>query len=301
VVIAVMGAAGNVGSKVADFLLRAGQEVRVLQHTRELTELRKRGAEVLTGDAMNVEALRGFFAGALAALVLLPENVADPSFAENRSTMSRVIRDALRASGIGYVVALSTVGADRADAPGPPAGLHEFERRLAELDEVNVLVLRSAAYMDYILASLPMIRAQRINGSAVKADVRFPMVATKDVAREAADRLARRDFAGHEVKLLLGPEDVTMGQATRAIGARIGMQDLPYMEFPFEGVKSALVGAGMSEQVAGLLVDMQLALNEGRYFEGVRRTPESATPTRLEDFLSEALPQGRMDEKEDAR
>jgi hypothetical protein len=46
----------------------------------------------------------------------------------------------------------------------------------------------------------------------------------------------------------------------------------------------------MSEQVAGLIVDMQLALNDGRCFEGVERAPEWANTTRLEDFLGEALP-----------
>jgi hypothetical protein len=46
----------------------------------------------------------------------------------------------------------------------------------------------------------------------------------------------------------------------------------------------------MSEEVAALLVDMQLAVNEGRYYEGVRRTAGSTTPTRLEDFLATALP-----------
>jgi len=288
-VIAVMGAAGNVGSKVADGLLEAGEEVRALQHARDLTDLKRRGAEVVSGDAMSVDDLREFFDGAVAALVLLPENMADRSFAENRKVMSLVIRDALRASGVGHVVALSTVGAALADAPGPPGGLHGFERDLAEL-ETNVLVLRSAAYMDYLLAAVPMIQAQKVNGSAVDADVRFPMVATQDVAREAAARLRRCDFSGHEVKLLLGPEDVTMAEATKAIGARLGMPDLPYVEFPPDGVKGSLVGAGMSEEVAGLLVDMQLALNERRYFEGVRRTPESTTPTRLEDFLATALP-----------
>jgi hypothetical protein len=45
----------------------------------------------------------------------------------------------------------------------------------------------------------------------------------------------------------------------------------------------------MSEEVASLLVGMQLALNQGRYFEGVRRTAETATPTRLEQFLKTAL------------
>lgn len=299
--IAVMGAAGNVGSKVADLLLQAGNEVRVLKHFRDLTDLRERGADIVTGDALNVEDLRAFFAGVSAALVLLPENVADPSFVENRATISGAIRDALRAEGVSHVVALSTVGAERADAPGPPGGLHIFEQDLGKLEAANLLMLRSAAYMDYLLAALPMIRGQKVNGSGVRADVRIPMVATEDVAREAAERLKKRDFIGHEVKLLLGPEDVTMTQATQAMGKRLGMPDLPYLEFPSDEVKGALLGAGMSEQVAGLLVDMQLALNEGRYFVGVRRTAESATPTRLEDFLDQALSEAAMEKKETYR
>jgi uncharacterized protein YbjT (DUF2867 family) len=297
--IAVMGAAGNVGSKVADLLLRSGEDVRALQHTRELGGLRERGAEVVAGDAMKLEDLRAFFDGALSALVLLPENLADPAFVENRTAMSRAIVDALRAAGVGHVVALSTVGAALADAPGPPWGLHEFERDLRELEAVDVLMLRSAAYMDYLLFGLPSIRAQKVNGSAVEAEVRFPMVATQDVAREAAERLVRRDFTGHEVRLLLGPEDVSMAEATRAIGARLGIPELPYVQFPPQDVKGALIGAGMSEQVAGLLVDQQLALNEGRYFQGVRRTPETSTPTRLEDFVAQALPEDAARDEEE--
>ncbi len=299
--ISVMGPAGNVGSKVADLLLNAGEQVRALEHDRELTELRERGAEVVPGDAMSVEDLRALFDGAVAALVLLPENVADPVFVENRAAMSHAIRDALRATAVGHVVALSTVGAARADAPGPPGGLHRFERDLAELD-ANVLVLRSAAYMDYLLAALPMIQAQKVNGSAIKADVRFPMVATQDVAREAAERLRQRDFSGHEAKLLLGPEDITMAEATKAIGARLGMPDLPYLEFPPDDVRGALQGAGMSAQVAGLIVDMQLALNRGGYFEGVQRAAESTTATRLEDFVAQALPdEAEMRDKDEDR
>jgi hypothetical protein len=89
-----------------------------------------------------------------------------------------------------------------------------------------------------------------------------------------------------------------MAEATQAIGKRIGMPDLAYVEFPPEGVKSALLGAGMSEQVAGFMVDMQLALNEGLYFRGVRRTEESTTPTGLEDFLSRALSDESMEKEE---
>jgi uncharacterized protein YbjT (DUF2867 family) len=287
--IAVMGAAGNVGSKVADLLLSKGEEVRVFEHKRKLEELRQRGAEVVTGDALNVEDLESLFKGARAALVLLPENPADPDFVANRSTMSCVIAEALRETQVRHVVVISAVGADRADAAGPPAGLHEFEQRLSELENANVLVLRCALYMDYLLANLPLIRSQKINGSAIRGDLKIPMVATQDVAQEAAERLIRGDFAGHQVTLLLGPEDVSLREATGAIGALLGLPDLPYVQFPPADMKSALLAAGMSEEVASLLVDMQLALNEGRPFGGIQRTAESTTPTRIETFLRHAL------------
>lgn len=91
--IAVMGAAGHVGSKVANLLLGAGENVRVLQHARDLTDERERRADVVTGDAMNVSDLRRLLSAALAALVLLPENLADPSFVDNRKVMSRASTD----------------------------------------------------------------------------------------------------------------------------------------------------------------------------------------------------------------
>lgn len=287
--IAVMGAAGNVGSKVADLLLRENEEVRTLEHKRTLGALAERGAEVVAGDAINVEDLKRFFEGADAALVLLPEDLTDLHFAATRSEISRALARALREQPVGHVVALSTVGADRSDAAGPPAGLREYEQMLFDLEDTNVLVLRSASYMDNLLSNMPLIQSQHINGSAIAGDLKFPMIATQDVAREAAERLVRRDFTGHGAKMLLGPEDVSMREATRAIGSVLSMPELPYVEFSPGDMKGALIGAGMSEEAASLIVDMQLAVNEGRLFDGFTRTAETTTPTELEDFLQNAL------------
>jgi uncharacterized protein YbjT (DUF2867 family) len=286
--IAVMGAAGNVGSRVTERLLREGRAVRVLEHRRKLDGLGKQDAEVVTGDAVDPGDLGRLLEGAEAALVLLPEDLADPRFVANRSRMTDAIATALAGSGVSQVVLLSTVGAGLADAFGPPAGLRELEQRLSRLD-LDLLVLRSAFYMENLLAALPLIQSQSVNGGAIDADVPIPMIATCDVAAEAAARLLRRDVAGHQVKLLLGPEDVTMAAATRAIGERVGMPDLPYVQFPTDGVRAALAGAGMSEEVASLMVDMQLAMNRGWPFANVARTAESTTPTTLEAFLKEAL------------
>jgi uncharacterized protein YbjT (DUF2867 family) len=288
--IGVMGAAGNVGGKVADLLLNEGRDIRVLEHGRPLDELASRGAEVVRGDAADAGHLASFFEGAEAALVLLPDNVSEEHFVALRATIAGALADALRQHPVGHVVALSSVGVGRSDVPGIPAGLRELEERLFALEEINVLALRSTSYMDYLLANVPLMRAQGINGSAIEGDLPVPWIATRDVAAEAAERLVRRDFTGHGTKVLLGPEDVTMREVTAAIGQRIGMPDVPYVEFPPEDLEGALKGSGFSAEAASKLVEMQLGLNQGRFAAEVERTPENTAPTRLGEFLDGAMP-----------
>jgi uncharacterized protein YbjT (DUF2867 family) len=286
-----MGASGNVGGKVADLLLQQGQDVRVFGRSAErLAPLEARGAEVVVGDAINVEDLRMLFRDVDAALIVLPDNFDDPRYAANRSAMSRAITEALRDRGVGHVVFASSIGAEKDRGVGPVTGLHELEELLFGLEEANVLTLRAAPHMEQnLLASIPVIQEQRMNGGVIGGDLRFPMIATVDIAERAAERLSNRDFAGHTVETVLGPEDVTMNEVTLALGAALGIADLPYVEFPPDGVKAALQGAGMSEEFASLLVEMQLALNDGRMTDEVQRTAESTTPTGVEEFLSSAL------------
>src|SRR5215211_6349415 len=187
--IALMGAAGNVGGKVADLLLGRGEEIPALEHVRPLDALRERGAQVVHGDGVNVDDLARLFDGAAAALVLLPDQVGRDDFVATRSAIARAISEALRSSRIGYVVVLSSVGVDRPDVPGIPAGLRECEEQLFALEGVNVLVLRSTSYMDYLLAAVPLMQTKGVNGSAMKPDLPIPWIATRDVAAVAAERL----------------------------------------------------------------------------------------------------------------
>ena len=288
--IAVMGASGNVGSKVTDRLLREGQQVRVFGRSAERLEpLGRRGAEVAVGDAIDLSGLRALFQDAVSALVVLPDNVADPNYVANRSTMSRSIARALDDQRVGHVVLASSVGAHRGQEVGQVAGLHELEELLFGLDGADVLALRAGWHMENLLAAVPMVREQKINGSAIRGDLRLPMVATVDIAERAAAHLLRRGFSGHTVETVLGPEDCSLEQATRALGDALGISELPYVQFPPEGVKAALHALGMSEQFASLLVESQIAINEGRMLEDVERTPVITTPTRLEEFLKGAL------------
>jgi uncharacterized protein YbjT (DUF2867 family) len=284
--IAVMGASGNVGSRVADRLLSEGRNVRVFGRSADRLEaLGGRGAEVVVGDAIRPEDLQTLFKNAESALVVLPDNVTDPQYVANRSAMSRAITDALRDQGVGHIVFASSLGAEHAQGTGQVVGLHELEELLSGLD-ANVIALRAAFHMENLLGSVPMIQEQKMNGGVVKADLRYPLIACADIAERAAQRLLE-GFAGHAVETVLGPGDRSMSEATRALGEALGMPDVPYVEFPPEGVKAALQGMGWSEEFASLLVESQQAINDGRI--GAERTPKNTTPTSLEDFLKEAL------------
>lgn len=288
--IAVMGASGNVGGKVADQLIQEGQQVRVFGRSAERLEpLLDKGAEVVVGDALNEDDLRPLFTDALGALIVLPDNPADSSYVSNRSMMSQAIVRSLREHRVGHVVFASSIGADREAGVGPINTLHELEGLLFGLEAANILSLRAAIHMEQnLLPAIPMIKERKINGSAIRGDLGLPMIACVDIAQRAARHLSSRDFSGHNVETIHGPEDVTMEEATRALGEALGMPDVTYVQFPPEGVKAALQGIGMSEEFASLLVEMQIAVDEGLMSE-LPRTTESTASTRVEDFLASAL------------
>jgi uncharacterized protein YbjT (DUF2867 family) len=289
--IAVMGASGNVGSKTADRLLQDGRDVRVFGRSAERLEpLRQSGAEVLVGDAMNLDDLQGLFRGAEGALVVLPDNVADTDYTSNRSKMSKAIVQALADQQVRHVVMASSLGAERERGVGPVNTLHELEDLLLSLEGANVISNRAALHMEQnLLPAIALIQTQRINATALRRDVKLPMIATADIAVRAASHLVRRDFSGHEVETVLGPEDLTMDDPTQAIADVLGVAEVRYIELAPQDAKAAFQGAGMSEEFASLLVEAQVTINEG-LFDGVVRTPESTTPTTIHDFLTGAMP-----------
>ena len=288
--IAVMGASGNVGSKTADRLLQDGQDVRVFGRSAERLEpLRQSGAEVIVGDAINPDDLQGLFRGAEGALVVLPDNVADTDYVSNRSKMSKAIVQALADQRVRHVVMASSLGAERERGVGPVNTLHELEDLLFSLEGANVISNRAALHMEQnLLPAIALIQTQRINATALRRDVKLPMIATVDIAARAASHLVRRDFSGREVETVLGPEELTMDEATQAIADVLGVPEVRYIELAPQDARAALQGAGMSEEFASLLVEAQVTINHG-LFDGVVRTPESTTPTTIHEFLTAAM------------
>ncbi len=286
--ITVMGATGNTGKRITEALLKAGEKVRALGRSEgRLAELKIAGADALVGDAADTAFLAQAFRDADAAYTLLPADRQSPDYCARQQQMGEAIATAIRDSGVRYVVALSSLGADLSEGTGPIAGLHAQEERLGRLDATNVLLLRPASFFENCYDAFELIKHQGINGDSVTPDLAVPMVATRDIADVAARALKARDWKGVVVRELLGPRDLSHTEVTRILGERIGKPDLTYVQFSYADMATALVQAGLSESFAGLYVEMTRAFNEGTVKPREGRTPENTTPTRFEDFADE--------------
>jgi uncharacterized protein YbjT (DUF2867 family) len=247
----------------------------------------RRKVEAYAGDIMNTEFLVKALTGSDAVFTLIPPNSKAEAFTTYADAIGESIAHALELAKIKHVVNLSSVGAELPSGTGPIAALHNQEDRLNRIKGLNVLHLRAAYFMENLLANMDMIGSKGINGSPIRGEIKFAMIATRDIAVYAAERLAGKDFSGSSFVYLLGPRDISMIEATITIGMKVGMPDLPYMTFPYDQAEKAMTESGLSPDMSRTYVEMARAFNEGRI--KTTRTPESTTMTTFDQFCQEVL------------
>ena len=283
--VVICGATGNVGSKVAETLLAAGESVRVVGRERvRLGPLAGKGAEPFPGDIGDGAFLEKAFAGARGAFIMIPPKYDAENVRDYQRQVADALVSALARAGVPRIVTLSSIGAHLPGGTGPVLGLHELESKLDRLRDAGVVHLRPAYFMENHLWSIPAIRAHGINGSPIRPDASIPMVATKDIADAAARLLDSGTFSGHSVRYLLGPRDMTMSEATRILGEAVGNPGLKYVQFPEVEARKAMTGMGMSESVVEAMLEMQRGFNAGKIRPTRERDELSMTPTSLEEF-----------------
>lgn len=280
----ITGASGNTGRIIAEKLLAAGKQVKVLGRSADkLQPLVEKGAVAAVGDMSDPDYLNSAYSGATAAYVLIPPHMGAANFRAYQNDIGKKIAQALLQNDVKYVVNLSSLGAHLPKGTGPIAGLYDQEQRLNQL-EANVLHLRPTFFMENLFTGIGIIKNMGVNGSPAKADVKIPMIATVDIAHYAAKRLLALDFSGNSVQELLGERDLSMKEATQILGKAIGKADLAYVEFPYDQAREAMLGMGISASVADGYIEMYKAINNGFGVAPMKRDKENTTPTSLEQF-----------------
>jgi uncharacterized protein YbjT (DUF2867 family) len=288
--IAVMGATGNVGGKIAAMLAKKNEPIRVISRSAErLRPLVGKTVTAFAGDANKTAFLVKAFTDVDAVFALIPPNPTAPDFMRYAETIGESIARALEIAGVKYVVYLSSVGAElEGEGTGPIWGLHKMEERLNTIKGLNVVHMRAAYFMENLLWNIDLIKSKGIAGSAIRGDLKIPVIATKDIAGYAAERLVKRDFTGSSVHYLLGQRDLTLTEASGIIGNKISKPNLPYIMFPYDEAEKAMVGMGLSADMSRTYVEMARAFNEGK-IKAEKRTTGNTTPTSIELFCDEVF------------
>jgi uncharacterized protein YbjT (DUF2867 family) len=286
----IIGATGTVGKKIVDILVKKGEKVRMVAPSADqLRPFVGKNAAAFAGDALNSEFLTKACQGSDAVFTMIPTNLKADNYLDYANKFSESIATALKAAKVKYVVNLSSCGADLSEGTGPIAGLHNLEERLNRIDGLNVLHLRTGPFMEHLITNIDMIRSRNTCGSSYRGDVKFPFIATKDIAAVAADRLVKYDFSGSSVQYLLGQRDISMVECTEIIGRKINKPNLAYVLFSHDEADKWLASAGMSPNLRWLYSEMSKACNDGRIYGTVKRTAENTTPTSFEQFCDEVF------------
>jgi len=281
----IMGATGNIGCKLANILLDKGEKVKVIGRSAErLKPFVDHGAEAAVGDVSDVGFLTNVFKGANAVFALIPPDYTANDFRGYYNEIGANIVKSIQESGVKHVLFLSSVGAHLPEKTGPIKGLYDVEQRLNNLDDVNILHLRPTYFMENLLPNIGMIKNMGINGGAIKGDMKFAMIATKDIAPVAAEHLLKRDFSGKTVHELLGERDISMDEVTKVFGEKIGKPDLGYVQFSAEDEKKGMMDFGLSDDASDQMVELSQAINDGILAVNQPRTAKNTTGTSIEEF-----------------
>lgn len=281
----ILGATGHTGRPIAEGLLEKGHSVRIVsRHADTASDLIKKGAVHYVGDSTNQTFLADVFNGADALYTLIPFDANTADFTQMQTQHVHSIAQALRDSTIKYVVTLSSVGAHLSAGAGVVQGLHTMEKHFNTIPNINILHLRASYFLENTLSMAGMVKQMGMMGSPVRADLKVPMVATKDIASAALKHLLDKDFSGKSHEYVLGNREYTYTEIAQIYGRTIGKPDLKYVQFPYADAKAAMMKMGMGDSVTDKLNEFVKSMNEGKILENVYRTPSNTTPTRAEDF-----------------
>lgn len=284
----ITGATGNTGHIVAKRLVEQGKSVRVLGRSAErLAKLSSLGAEPFIADLSDKSALTKAFAGAQAAYLMIPPDLASTDFRAYQDKLTEAMVSAVEQNEVKHVVALSSIGADKAEKTGPIAGLHVLEEALKRISGLNTLSVRAGYFMGNTLPQVSVIQNMGVTAGPLRPDLKIPMIETRDIAAYAADALLRLDFKGFQAQELLGERDLNYLEVTSIIGNAIGKPDLKYNQIPYEAFGAALQQMGASQSIAKLFMEMSQALNEGHVRALEPRSARNTTPTSFEQFVAE--------------
>ncbi|MBD3160597.1 MAG: NAD(P)H-binding protein [Candidatus Eisenbacteria bacterium] len=287
--IVVTAPTGNVGAKVVERLSKQkGHELVLLARNPEKLETaKKQGAAIRQGDLADADFVLEATKDADALFFVIPSNPQAENMREEQGRVAKNGAHAMKENGIRQVVLLSSEGADLESGTGPILGLRDAEEIFHSLrpDATALVILRPTAFMENYFMQLDAIRQAGSVFMPVSPETKIALIATSDIADEAARLLTSKLEPGVEIHRLHGPREYRFDEAAEILGKGIG-KPVKHVQVSPEQARESLESMGVSEDVAQRYIAMYGWFDRGVEFP---RTERTTTPTTLEQFAEKVL------------
>jgi len=281
--IAIATPAGKIGSKVTKMLLDNGSHDLVLlaHHASKVEDARARGAKVHEGELLDWEYVKNATRGVDALFWAVPPNPTTDDANRLYREVAEMAVNAVEENNIKQVVFISSLGGHLGAGVGIVDVFRDTEKILRDGID-NLRILRPTYFMENLMMGMDGIVNDKRVYLPAKGETKLPMIATRDIAKVAADLLIK-PFNGTQVIELMGPREYSFDEATKILGDAIG-EPLTFTTVPPEAALGAMTGMGMSQHMAGQMVELIQGIDQGRLRPEFPRSEQSTTPTTMEEF-----------------
>lgn len=278
----ILGATGNVGSAVAQALLKRRESIIVVtRDPSKAAKLRQNGADVAVANVHDVEALRGIFRrGQRLFLLNPPAAPASDTAAEERRSLTAIL-SAINGVGLEKIVAESTYGARLGERLGDLGVLYEMEQAITA-QPIPATIIRAAYYMSNWGASLQTACEQGVVRTLYPEDFKLPMVAPSDIGEFAA-RLMTEPIEQTGLHFIEGPDRYSSQDVANAFAAALN-RPVHAESIPRDRWQVTMKSMGFSNEAAESFINMTAAtLDEP--FPGLDSVKRGMTS--LHDYISQ--------------
>ncbi|WP_233840146.1 NmrA family NAD(P)-binding protein [Dyella sp. 2HG41-7] len=281
----VMGITGKVGGATATHLLAQGKKVRALVRDRaKAASWADQGAELVEGDWNDAASIKRALTGVDGAFVMLPPIWApSPDFREAKGVIANYV-EALTHVSVPRVVALSSMGANRASGMGLITALSLMEQSFRDLN-LPIAYVRAGGFFENFLYGLHAGQGGTLPVFYNPTDRKSTMVATDDIGAEIATLLSGPAWDGHrtiELGSMVSADDVA------AQLSEVMKLDVKAVAIPRAGWPGAFEQFGVPSGLSGPAETMYDAVNAGAMDIGVEDTEHVSGATSARDVFAAA-------------
>ncbi len=278
---------GHIGSQVLKKLVATDSKVRVIaRNPSKIPDVEKEKIEVIQGSLEDIKSVAKAYEGADDLFFVVPPSMQYSDVNEYYLKFGKITCQAVQQQKVKRVVYISGTGLGHEKKAGPVSASYLVEKMLEDTGAA-VRVLHCGTFMENLLHSVPSLRFKSLFSTTVPSDTKCPWVATKDIADAAVRLLIDKTWTGTGAAGVLGPEDLSYGDIAK-IMSDVFEKEIVYQQVADETLKATLLQFGATDAAAQGLLDIYSSMKNG-VFNKVPRSPQTSSPTSLEQWCREVL------------